>query len=116
MIKIKVESRKLKFNDWLVARRFNNIKKEEICLLTTRGYILARCNRREIRSGLYKPNIDKWGKVAGLRRFKTQQRACLTAEKLNRIFCTSDYIAVEENQVCLESRLDIKQKGEVIVQ
>lgn len=94
------QEKKPRFNDWLVMRLFNRPEeKNEVCILTTRGRILARHPRTSLKHGVYDKIEDVWRKVPGLRRYKTRNMAYAKAGKLNRFHNTGDYSAVQEDQL-----------------
>ncbi|RLC37574.1 hypothetical protein DRH27_03735 [Candidatus Falkowbacteria bacterium] len=94
------KERKPTFNDWLVMRLFNRPEEtNEVCILTTRGRLLARHTRNDLKHGVYCTIKDVWRKVPGLRRYKTRKMAYAKAGKLNAFFNTGDYSAVQEMQL-----------------
>ena len=78
-------------------------------MLTTRGYILSRHLRMDLKRGIsfyyhqcanvltQVPGRKK--KIPGLRRYKTEKRAKAKAERLNKYFKTTGYSAIREDQI-----------------
>ncbi len=90
----------LEFKDWLVIRlwgRYN--ERTEICVLTTRGYLLSRHLRMDIKRGIHHKGINIWKKIPGLRRYKTEKMAKIKAKKLNGVFSTIGFSVIREDQV-----------------
>lgn len=88
------------FTDWLIMRLFNRPEEEtEVCILTTRGKILARHCRDDLRQGVRREDRSRWEKVPGLRRYRTEKMAKAKAHKLNRFFNTEGYSAIREDRV-----------------
>ena len=90
---------KQEFKDWLVMRLWGRASEgAEICVLTTRGFILARHYRLYLRCGVqHSKGLCK--KVPGLRRYKTKRMAKAKADKLNKRFETSGYSAIREDSI-----------------
>ena len=88
------------FKDWLVMRLWGRVSEgAEVCILTTRGYLLARHYRLHLRRGVHHKGINVWKKIPGLRRYKTEKRAEYKANQLNRIFKTNGYNAIREDLI-----------------
>lgn len=88
------------FTDWLIMRSFNRPEEgAEVCILTTRGKLLARHYRLYLRGGVYHEDANEWRKVPGLRRYRTEARAKVKAQKMNELFNTAGYSAIREDQI-----------------
>lgn len=86
--------------DWLVYRIWNKpIERVEICLLTTRGYLLSRIVKRHVRENLKRIGTVAYTKVPGLRRYRTEGRAKNKAAKLNEKFNTTGYKFIREDKI-----------------
>ena len=86
--------------DWLVCRLWGKIaEKTEICLLTTRGYILARHIREHIRANIRAKGNTFYKATAGLRRYRTKSGADKKVNQLNRKFKTNGYSSVREDEI-----------------
>ena len=81
--------------DWVVIRRWGKpSENEELCILTTRGFLLTRIIRLHLRE-----NLQAGRKVPGLRRYRTKNRADMKADKLNRRFKTGGYSSIREDGI-----------------
>jgi hypothetical protein len=88
------------FNDWLIMRLFNRPEEgAQVCILTTRGKILARHYRLYLRDGVYYEGADEWRKVPGLRRYRTEKMAKAKAQRMNEFFNTDGYSAIREDKI-----------------
>jgi hypothetical protein len=88
------------FTDWLIMRLFKRPEEgAEVCILTTRGHVLARHYRLHLRSGHRPEGIDEWRKVPGLRRYRTEERAKAKAAKMNKYFNTTGFSAIREDKI-----------------
>lgn len=86
-----------KFTDYLVMRLWGRVSEGvEICVLTTRGFLLARHYRLHLRDGHHG---DAKKKIPGLRRYKTYKRANEKAQTLNATFETTGYSAIREDEI-----------------
>ncbi len=86
--------------DWLVCRLWGKvIEKVEICLLTTRGFLLARYVREHIRETLMVKGKKHYKEIKGLRRYRTEKRATQKAAQLNKKFNTAGYESVREDEI-----------------
>lgn len=98
-----MEESKPVFKDYLVikvdSRDSRADKSVEICVLTTRGNMLARHSRLYLRKGVHHKGINIWKKVPGLRRYKTEKMANVKAGKLNNIFETTGFQAIREDKI-----------------
>ncbi len=87
-------------HDWLVCRLWGKaIEKIEICLLTTRGFMLARHVRAHIKNNLQAKARKDHKPIAGLRRYRTRKRANDKAQQLNRKFSTDGYNSIREDEI-----------------
>jgi hypothetical protein len=81
--------------DWLIIRTWGKCNEDkEVCILTTRGFLLARYVKDHIRQGLKDQR-----RIPGVRRYKTQSGADAKAMFLNRKFKTSGYLSIREDQI-----------------
>jgi hypothetical protein len=86
--------------DWLVVRRWGKPLDElEICLLTTRGSVLSRHIKQDIRRNLKNRGYAGYIKIPGLRRYKTQAGADRKAHILNIRFNTNGYSSIREDAI-----------------
>jgi len=94
-----IEKTKPIFNDWLIMRLFNRPEEElEVCVLSTRGKLLARHCRLHLRHGVSYKGVER-RKVPGLRRYRTKQRAAAKADRMNDYFNTTGFSAIREDQI-----------------
>ncbi|MEE9355199.1 MAG: hypothetical protein V3U75_06385 [Methylococcaceae bacterium] len=95
-----VPVKKPSFTDWLIMRLYNRPEEGvQVCVLTTRGKLLARHYRLYLRVGIHDEAANEWTKVQGLRRYRTEARAKAKADKMNKFFNTTGYSAIREDQI-----------------
>ncbi len=86
--------------DWLVCRLWGKVtEKIEICLLSTRGFMLARHIKKHIRENLANIGEKGFKPIAGLRRYRTEKRANEKADTLNKKFKCTGYKSVREDKI-----------------
>lgn len=91
---------KPEFKDWLIMRLWGRVSEGvEVCILTTRGYLLARHYRLHLRRGVHREGVHLLKKVPGLRRYKTEKMAKVKAERLNNVFNTTGFSAIREDLI-----------------
>lgn len=88
------------FKDYLVMRLWGRASEgAEVCILTTRRYLLTRHYRDDLRQGVRKEDRSRYEKVPGLRRYKTYKRADEKAQKMNKVFKTKGFSAIREDEI-----------------
>lgn len=86
--------------DWLVYRTWNKLNEDiEICILTTRGHLLSRLTKDDIRLSLKKWGSQHYKQIPGLRRYRTENRAQEKASQLNERHGTTGHKVIREDQI-----------------